>query len=152
MRRSLAEAQKALKGLVVMSPELEALTLALYDNQVRGRRLAGVAVGWQSVQWLVTPGEVAWPGGPGAVSCPTEAETRRPRLDTGARAVGRHGLPLAQAAVQLGGRPAGAAQVHRGLGGEGRAARVLDLRFLLPPGAWTLQLLAALPALPAVAL
>ena len=34
MRRTLAEAQKALKGLVVMSPELEALTSAVFDNRV----------------------------------------------------------------------------------------------------------------------
>jgi hypothetical protein len=36
MCHSLAEAQKALKGLVVMSPELDALTLALYNNQAGG--------------------------------------------------------------------------------------------------------------------
>ncbi|KXZ54227.1 hypothetical protein GPECTOR_5g319 [Gonium pectorale] len=34
MRRSLAETIKALKGLVVMSPELEGVAYSMYDNQV----------------------------------------------------------------------------------------------------------------------
>jgi len=34
MRRSLQEGLKALKGLVVMSPELEEVTTAIFDNQV----------------------------------------------------------------------------------------------------------------------
>ena len=36
MDRSLRESVKALKGLVVMSPELEGVAFAMYDNQVRG--------------------------------------------------------------------------------------------------------------------
>lgn len=36
MDRSLKESVKALKGLVVMSPELEGVAFAMYDNQVRG--------------------------------------------------------------------------------------------------------------------
>ena len=35
MRGSLEDSVKALKGLVVMSPELEAVTMSMYDNQVR---------------------------------------------------------------------------------------------------------------------
>ncbi len=35
MERSLKETIKALKGLVVMSPELERVAYAMYDNQVR---------------------------------------------------------------------------------------------------------------------
>ncbi len=38
MAHSLKETVKALKGLVVMSPELEAVSSAMYDNQVRGPR------------------------------------------------------------------------------------------------------------------
>lgn len=34
MEKSLKETVKALKGLVVMSPELEAVSSAMYDNQV----------------------------------------------------------------------------------------------------------------------
>jgi dynein heavy chain len=34
MERSLKETVKALKGLVVMSPELEGVAYAMYDNQV----------------------------------------------------------------------------------------------------------------------
>lgn len=37
MKKSLAETIKALKGLVVMSPDLEAVAFSLYDNQVRQR-------------------------------------------------------------------------------------------------------------------
>lgn len=36
MKRSLAETIKALKGLVVMSPDLEGVAFTLYDNQVGG--------------------------------------------------------------------------------------------------------------------
>lgn len=36
MERSLKETVKALKGLVVMSPELEGVAYAMYDNQVGG--------------------------------------------------------------------------------------------------------------------
>ena len=35
MASSLRETTKALKGLVVMSPELEAVAYSMYDNQVR---------------------------------------------------------------------------------------------------------------------
>lgn len=35
VRSSLQQAIKALKGLVVMSPDLEAVAYSLYDNQVR---------------------------------------------------------------------------------------------------------------------
>lgn len=34
MRRTLTETGKALRGLVVMSPELEAVSSAIFDNQV----------------------------------------------------------------------------------------------------------------------
>lgn len=37
--RSLRETVKALKGLVVMSPDLEAVAFSLYDNQVRPAQL-----------------------------------------------------------------------------------------------------------------
>jgi dynein heavy chain len=45
MDRSLKECIKALKGLVVMSPELEGVAYAMYDNQVRqaGGRAGGRA-------------------------------------------------------------------------------------------------------------
>jgi hypothetical protein len=35
MERSLKECIKALKGLVVMSPELERVAYSMYDNQVK---------------------------------------------------------------------------------------------------------------------
>ena len=35
MHKSLKETVKALKGLVVMSPELEGVAYSMYDNQVR---------------------------------------------------------------------------------------------------------------------
>lgn len=38
MRKSLVEAGKALKGLVAMSPELEAVAFSMYDNQVGVRQ------------------------------------------------------------------------------------------------------------------
>jgi hypothetical protein len=36
VRVSLQQAVKALKGLVVMSPDLEAVAFCLYDNKVQG--------------------------------------------------------------------------------------------------------------------
>lgn len=71
MQRSLVESGKALKGLVAMSPELEAVTLSMYDNQVRG---AWAARGRRMGAWAHAPCKVpawasvaAWrPGRPGA--------------------------------------------------------------------------------------
>lgn len=40
VRDSLAATVKALKGLVAMSPDLEAVAYSLYDNQVRWVRWA----------------------------------------------------------------------------------------------------------------
>mmetsp|Transcript_16562 Transcript_16562/g.49425 ORF Transcript_16562/g.49425 Transcript_16562/m.49425 type:complete len:259 (-) Transcript_16562:78-854(-) len=53
---------------------------------------------------------------------------------SGARHVGRQGLPQPQAALVVGQRPARPLQVHRRMGRIGHASRLLDQRLLLPAG------------------
>lgn len=63
MRSSLRETLKALKGLVVMSPDLEAVAYALYDN------LVGGAAGGQRTGAAVVAVHVQREQGRGAVWC-----------------------------------------------------------------------------------
>jgi hypothetical protein len=121
---SLRDTLRALEGVVVMSPDLEQVVNSLYDNRVR-RAGRGRGDGRLSPVWLRSCAH------PVCRAC-----LLRPRA--GARRVGGARVPLPQAAARLGGRPAGAPDVHRELGRQRAAARLLDQRLLLPSGvcAW----------------
>ena len=105
--RSLSDLLKALKGLVVMSSDLEAMGSSLYSNQVPAI--------WTAVAY-VTSSNLS--------TCVASLLTWRVSLQ----------VPFAQAARHMGRGPDPADRLHPEVGRRRPARRVLDIWLLLPAG------------------